>query len=72
MHAYTRAYISIHHIIYIHANECAANTHAEILIVALSAPNTIGVKKKRELTYNNLLRYEIFNIKSIVIQREQR
>lgn len=27
-------------------------------------------KKKRELTYSNLLRYEIFNIKSIVIQRE--
>lgn len=29
-------------------------------------------KKQGELTYSNLLRYEIFNIKSVVIQRERK
>lgn len=47
------------------------DAHVEILIVALFAPNTIGVKKKGTNLHNNLLHYETFNIKFIVI-REQR
>jgi hypothetical protein len=41
IHGYTHKYTLTYKYTHTHANECAANAHAEILIVALSAPNTI-------------------------------